>query len=83
MAKNQFAKEIRKARNDGFKVGFQTAMNCVTIALNNTDHYGKIRFERLEEEVTRVFYEYGEMCVDSPKYGSSKMKKRLDQIMRR
>ena len=83
MAKNQLAKEIRKARNDGFKVGFQTALDVTTVALNNTDHFGKKRFERLEKEVSRVFYEYGEMCVDSPNYGSSKLKKRLDQIMRR
>ena len=83
MAKNQLAKDIRKARNDGFKVGFQTALDMITVALNNTDHFGKKRFERLEQEVSRVFYEYGGMCVDSPNYGSSKLKKRLDQIMRR
>jgi hypothetical protein len=82
MAKNQLAKDIRAGWNRAFNAGLQSALDIMTVALNNRFGFGRDRLLALEEEFKKLYMEYGHMCIDSPNYGSSKLKKRIDQIMR-
>ena len=82
MPKNKFAKDIRAVRHKAFMAGLQSALDVMTVALNNKYGFGRKRLLALEEEFKKLYEEYGHMCIDSPNYGSSKLKKRIDQIMR-
>ena len=82
MPKNKLAKDIRVGRHKAFMSGLQSALDVMTVALNNKYGFGRKRLLVLEEEFKKLYEEYGHMCIDSPNYGSSKLKKRIDQIMR-
>lgn len=81
MPKNKLARDIRNARSRAFGAGLQSALDVMTVALNNRYGFGRKRLLALEEEFKKLYLEYGDMCIDSPDYGRSKLKKRIDQIM--
>ena len=82
MGKNYLANLMRKKKIDAFNSAMACCMEIMTVALNDEFGFGKDRLKRLEKRFNEVFVEYGLLVMDDVKYGNTKLKRRVAQIMR-
>ena len=81
MAKNQFAKDIKRIKRECFMRGVEVALLIMTVALNNLFGFGKERLTKLQDEFNKLLNEYAEKVVDSEDYGNRVLTNRVKEIM--